>query len=59
MKRLILAGIVTLSAIGATHLTANEVDTVRLDCSSVRCAPCPEGTVFAPEGNNCCRCKKI
>ena len=30
----------------------------RIDCSIVRCLPCPEGFMLSPSNGNCCRCVK-
>jgi len=57
MKRLILAGIVTLGAFTAIAVTAPKA--YAIDCSAVRCMACPEGQVLSPTGNNCCRCVPI
>ncbi|HVS00644.1 MAG TPA: hypothetical protein VMW27_28750 [Thermoanaerobaculia bacterium] len=59
MKRLILAGLVTLSAFGAVQVSAPKVEAQAVDCTVVRCAACPPGFELAPTGNDCCRCKKI
>jgi hypothetical protein len=59
MKRLILAGLVTLSSLGAVQITAPEATAQPADCSAVLCPTCPPGTVLEPAGANCCRCKKI
>jgi hypothetical protein len=58
MKRLILAGLVTLSAFGAVQVSAPKVEAQQVDCSLVRCMECPPGFVLAPTGNNCCHCRK-
>jgi hypothetical protein len=57
MKRLILAGFVSLAAFGAIQLTLPQADAAPPRCDLVRCEACPAGTVLAPTGNNCCRCK--
>ncbi len=59
MKRLILAGLVTLSAFGAVQVSAPQVEAQAVDCSLVRCMSCPPGFEPAPTGNDCCRCKKV
>lgn len=59
MKRLILAGLVTLSAFGAVQLSVPQAGAQQVDCSLVRCEACPPGFEPAPTGNDCCRCKKI
>ena len=33
--------------------------TLAIDCSIVRCPGCPDGYMFKPTGNNCCRCVPI
>ncbi len=53
-KKLILASLIALGAMGAIGLNAKQADAV--DCSLVRCMACPEGQVLKPAGNNCCRC---
>jgi hypothetical protein len=56
MKRLILAGLVTLGVCGVLSLpTPAQAAPPR--CDLVRCEACPAGTVLAPTGNDCCRCK--
>lgn len=57
MKRLILAGIVTLGAFTAIGVTAPKAHAV--NCDGVRCMACPEGQVLSPTGNDCCRCVPI
>lgn len=56
MKRLILAGLVLLGALGAVQLTVSTASAHHVDCSLVRCAECPAGTVWAPTPHDCCRC---
>lgn len=56
MKKLILAGLVCLSAFGAVELTTPRAEAIPVDCNAVKCAACPEGQVLSPVGNNCCRC---
>ena len=54
MKRIILAGLVALGTWGTANVvTATEVPQA---CWSVRCAACPDGTVWSPKPNDCCRC---
>lgn len=58
MRRLILAGLVTLGAWGLTSLPP--VDAAPpTDCALVRCLPCPEGFRLLLKPNNCCRCVPI
>jgi hypothetical protein len=58
MRRLILAGLVTLGAWGLTSLPPVSADPP-LDCALVRCLPCPEGFRLLLKPNNCCRCVPI
>ena len=55
MKRMILAGLVALGALGSLQISAPNASALDR-CATVRCMACPEGYVFAPTGNNCCRC---
>ena len=55
MKKLFLAGLVIAGALGAVQMSAPTAE-ANVDCSLVRCAACPEGTVWAPKPNDCCRC---
>lgn len=55
MKRLILAGLVALGMFTAIQVSAPTA-TAAGKCDAVRCPGCPEGYVFAPTGNDCCRC---
>ena len=55
MKRIILAGLVSLGALFAIQVSAPQASAA-VDCSTVRCMACPEGYHWAPTGNNCCRC---
>jgi len=57
MKRMILAGLVLAGTFGVTQLAVPEASAQQVDCSLVRCAACPPGTVLSPTGNDCCRCK--
>jgi len=54
MKRIILAGLVSLGALFAIQVSAPQAEAV--NCDTVRCMACPEGYHWAPTGNNCCRC---
>jgi hypothetical protein len=56
MKRLILAGLVTLGTVFAIQATAPQATAHHIDCSLVRCQACPAGYVFAPTPHDCCRC---
>ena len=58
MRRLILAGLVTLGAWGLTSLPPASADPP-IDCALVRCLPCPEGFRLLMKPNNCCRCVPI
>jgi hypothetical protein len=55
MKRIILAGLVALGALTAVQISAPTA-TAAGKCDTVRCAECPAGYVWAPTGNDCCRC---
>jgi hypothetical protein len=55
MKRILLAGLVLLGALGAVELTTPSAEAVG-PCAGVRCVACPEGFVLKPTGNDCCRC---
>jgi hypothetical protein len=57
MKRLILAGLVLAGTFGVAQLSVPTASAASVDCSLVRCASCPPGTVLSPTGNDCCRCK--
>lgn len=54
MKRMILAGLVTMGALFAIHVSAPQAAAV--NCDLVRCMACPDGYHLAPTGNDCCRC---
>jgi hypothetical protein len=58
MKRLILAGIVTVGALVAVQATTPAASAAG-NCDGVRCMACPEGYVLSPTGNDCCRCVPI
>jgi hypothetical protein len=58
MRRLVLAGLVTLGAWGLVSLPSVSV-AQPIDCAVVRCAPCPEGFRLLFKPNNCCRCVPI
>lgn len=55
MKRLILAGLVALGTFTAIQVSAPNA-TAAGKCDTVRCMECPAGYVWAPTGNDCCRC---
>lgn len=55
MKKLILAGLVVAGALGAVSTIAT-AQNVPQACWGVRCAACPDGTVWSPKPNDCCRC---
>lgn len=59
MKRLILAGLVSLAAFNAVQLSTPSDEAAPPRCDLVDCFPCPEGTVLAPRGNDCCRCVAV
>lgn len=54
MKKLFLTALVLLGTFGVLELSTPPA--AAIDCSLVRCPGCPEGYVFRPTGNNCCRC---
>lgn len=57
MKKLILASLVVLGAFGVVGVTPKaDAQNVPQACWGVRCAACPEGTVWSPKPNDCCRC---
>jgi len=53
-KRLLAAALLAAAGWGAAAVLTPPVFSI--DCSIVRCPGCPEGYVFKPTGNNCCRC---
>ena len=55
MRRLILAGIVALSAFAAVQVSAPQASAAG-KCDNVRCMECPAGTVWSPIPSDCCRC---
>ena len=59
MRRLILVGLVSLAAFSAVQLSVPAADAAPPRCDLVRCMECPAGTVLAPTGNDCCRCKPV
>lgn len=59
MRRLILAGLVSLGAWGLTLLPSSVSADPPIDCALVRCLPCPEGFRLLMKPNNCCRCVPI
>lgn len=58
MKRLILAGVTVLGALGAIQVSAPQANAQGgpNNCALVLCQVCPAGTVAAPTPGNCCRC---
>lgn len=54
VKRLILASVVALAAWGISLIPAPAA--ANDPCAGVRCMACPEGTVWSPKPNDCCRC---
>lgn len=56
MKRLILAGLVTLGALSAVQISAPQANAQPQNCAVVLCQVCPAGTVASPTPGNCCRC---
>lgn len=59
MKRLLLAGVVSLAAFSAVQLSTPPAVAAPPRCDLVDCFPCPEGTVLSPKGNDCCRCVPV
>jgi hypothetical protein len=59
MKKLILAGLVALGTWGVLSVPAPATAQPGGPCAGVRCMECPAGTVLAPTGSDCCRCKPI
>jgi hypothetical protein len=55
MKRLMLAGLVTLGAWGVVSLPPAQA-APPTPCSLVLCLPCPEGTRAIGHPPNCCKC---
>jgi hypothetical protein len=58
MKKLILAGLVALGTWGVLSVPVPAA-AAPPQCDLVRCMECPAGTVLAPTGNDCCRCKPV
>ena len=56
MKRILLAGLVSLGALFAVQASVPTATAAPNICDTVRCMACPEGFHLAPTGNNCCRC---
>ena len=56
MKRLVLAGLVTVGALGATLLPVPKAEAESRHCQVIFCNPCPAGYVLSPMNGNCCRC---
>jgi hypothetical protein len=56
MKRIILAGLVSLGAFFAVQASVPEAQAGPKSCAHVRCMACPEGYHLAPLPNDCCRC---
>ena len=59
MRRLVIAGLVSLAAFFAVELSTPEAAAAPQRCDLVDCFPCPEGTVLAPTGSDCCRCVAV
>lgn len=55
MRRLILAGLVTLGALALNAIPPAEA-APPTSCIVVLCQPCPEGYRLLFKPNNCCRC---
>ena len=56
MKRMILAGLVSLGALFAVQASVPSATADPKICDTVRCMECPVGYHLAPTGNDCCRC---
>jgi hypothetical protein len=54
MKKVLATVLFAAAAWGMVTVLTPPV--LSIDCSLVRCPGCPEGYVFKPSGNNCCRC---
>jgi hypothetical protein len=54
MKKMLAAVLFAAAAWGAVAVLTPPAFSV--NCSIVRCPGCPDGYVFKPSGNNCCRC---
>lgn len=59
MKKLILAGLVVAGAFGSAATTTATAQNIPQACWGVRCMACPDGTVWSPKPNDCCRCVPI
>lgn len=55
MKRLILAGFVTLGALVGAAIPPAQADPPT-SCAAVTCLPCPEGFRQLLQPPQCCRC---
>jgi hypothetical protein len=55
MRRLVLAGLLTLGTLGLVSLPPVEADPPT-DCSAVTCLVCPEGERPLGKAPNCCLC---
>jgi hypothetical protein len=47
------------SSTGGSDTMGQSAEAARIDCSTVRCAACPEGQTPALKPPNCCRCVPI
>lgn len=54
MKRILLAGLVLAGAWAVSMIPTPAV--ADDPCAGVRCMACPDGTVWSPKPNDCCRC---
>lgn len=51
-------GLAAVFVLGAVQF-ATPALAIPPQCAAVLCLPCPEGTIPAPTGNNCCRCVRV
>ena len=54
LKKTFVSALLAVATWGALSLFTPQAQAI--DCSLVRCPGCPDGYVFKPTGNNCCRC---
>ena len=54
MRKLFFASLMLIGTFGVLELATPPAQAI--DCSLVRGLACPDGFVWSPIGNNCCRC---